>query len=47
MENENEKELEKKAADGTAAGIIGNAVLLLALGIAISVTKGRILRKLL
>ena len=39
-------EIEEKISKGISAGLIGNAIVLLALGIAIGVTKGKILRKL-
>ena len=45
MEKE-KKEIEEKIRKGISAGLIGNAIVLLALGIAIGVTKGKILRKL-
>ena len=44
---EEKKEIEEKVSKGISAGLLGNAAVLLALGIAIAVTKGRILRKLL
>ena len=44
---EPKKEIEEKVSKGVSMGIIGNAALLLALGVAIAVTKGRILKKLL
>lgn len=47
MDNKAEKDIEKKVATGVSAGLITNGVVLLALGIAIAATKGRILRKLL
>ena len=45
MEKE-KKEIEEKISKGISVGLIGNAIVLLALGIAIGVTKGKILRKL-
>ncbi len=45
--NEPEKEIEKKVTTGVSVGLITNGVLLLALGVAIAVTKGRILKRFL
>ena len=47
MDKKEEKELQEKISKGISAGLIGNAFVLLALGIAVGVTKGRILKKLL
>ena len=44
---EPKKEIEEKVSKGVSAGILGNAAVLLVLGVAIAVTKGRILKKLL
>ncbi len=43
---EPEKDLEKKVSRGVSAGLIVNAALLLVLGAAIGLTKGKILKKL-
>lgn len=47
IEKTEKKEVEQKVSRGVSAGIIANGMLVLAIGILVGVTKGKILKKLL